>query len=483
MSFATLNSQIQGPGGHGDSVYPLGGFMTPGEVDDLNKALTIGSDRDPPGTFTAGDGFAFRVEDLDPLMRVSTFDSTNIVLWKMLVKQAAENTVVEWNETESYGDDGYEGFMGEGSLPEIQDSVVSRQYAFVKYLGVQGAVSHQSTLIKAAHGNLVARETNNKTNKLLELVERSLFYGNSALDPVQWDGFFTQMQNAITSGRVPASCLLDKRGAPLTVDDVEDVAADASSEPRWGRLTDLFCNPLVKSGLNKSQFPAGRTVVGVGSASGDIGGAFERINTSIGKINVHPDAFINFGRRPGVNGLGDPGRRPSTPILAVAPTTPVDAAARFNLASDAGDYTYSVVARNRFGASVPLNLGAVTVAAGDHVEFGIQASPGQQTLYFEIFRSSRNGTVVQLIQRIPNPNGAFTTVTITDRNEDLPGTTMALIVDWQPEVIDFKQLAPFMKIGLAQVDLNIRWVQCVYGTPRLGLPKKVQLVKNIGRAA
>ena len=35
------------------------------DVDDLNKALTAGQDINPPGSFTAGDGFALRVESLE----------------------------------------------------------------------------------------------------------------------------------------------------------------------------------------------------------------------------------------------------------------------------------------------------------------------------------------------------------------------------------------------------------------------------------
>lgn len=481
--FAQLNQILAG----GFQGLPLNGTLSQQELGDLMKALTVGADRDPPASYAAGDGFAFRTEDLDPLARTSTYSADEIVLWKMLQKTAAENTVVEWNDVESYGEDGYDGFMGEGSLPELMDSVVSRQFAFVKYLGIQGAVSHQATTVKAAGGNLIAQETERKMLKLLELTERSLFYGSSALDAGQWDGYFTQIQNAVTAGRAPSSVITDLRGLPLTITDIENMAADAASEPRYGRLSDAFFNPKVKSNLNASQFPAMRSQQGVNSGpGGSLGGQFRDVQTSVGSVNIHSDSFIHFGRRASATGLGDAARRPSTPILAVAPTSPVDATAQF-IATDAGDYTYSVVARNRFGASVPLSIGSVTVVAGDHVEFGIQAAPGQPTLYFEVFRSTRNGgaSTVQLIARIANPSagGGFSTVTVIDRNADLPGTSMGMVVDWKPTVLNFKQLAPFMKIMLGQMDLNIRWVQCVYGTPVLFLPKKVQLVKNIGLAA
>jgi len=41
------------------------GQSTQADVDDLNKALAAGQDINPPGSFTAGDGFALRVESLE----------------------------------------------------------------------------------------------------------------------------------------------------------------------------------------------------------------------------------------------------------------------------------------------------------------------------------------------------------------------------------------------------------------------------------
>lgn len=481
LGFNTINDFL---GGGGYSGLPFGGSLSPEEVGELVKALNVGSDRDPPSTFQPGDGFAFRVEDLDPLMRVSTFDMTNIVMWKLLQKMAAENTVVEWNDRQQYGVDGLDGFMPDGGLPEQMDGTVARNYAFVKFLGVQAAITHGSTLVKSANGNLVAQETQAKMMMLLSLVEKHLMYASSALDPTQWDGFFTQMTNAVTAGKAPATQIKDMRGKNITVEDVEEGAGLTASEPNYGRLTDMFCNPMVKSDISASVLPANRGIQGGTSANGAIGGKFERIDTTIGEVNVHPDAFINFGRHWSSTGLGDPIRRPPTPSLSVAPSTPSDGASLFG-PSDAGTYTYSVVARNRFGASPPLAISGVTPASGQSVNFSIAAMPGNPTFFFEIYRSTKNGTTALegLIARIPNPNQGFGAVAFVDENFDLPNTSSALAVQWEPSIINFRQLLPVMKIALAQIDLNVRWVQAIYGVPILYIPKRAYMFKNIGRAA
>lgn len=456
---------------------PLMGGSSPEELGNLMKALAVGADRDPPATFNPGDGFAFRVEDLDPLLRTTTYTMKNIVLWKLLQKMGAENTVVEYNLQDSYGVDGFDGFIQDGGLPEQMDSTYRRAYAFVKFIGIQGAITHGSTMVRSAHGNLVSIETQAKTMKLLELVERSLYVGDSTLDPVQWDGFFTQMRASAAA----ATNIKDKRGQPLTVEDFDDAGALVTAEPNYGLLTDVFMNPLSKADMVKGLLPGNRGMQGLLSNAGAVGGTFDRVATSVGDILTHTDAFISHGRAAVAAGLGDAARRPGTPTLTTAATSPVNAASLF-IASDTGNYIYQVVARNRFGSSVPLTLAALSVTAGDDGRFGITPAPGQPTAWFEIFRTPVNGAVgtARLILRVANTLG-FAETTVIDLNAELPGTTSAIAFQWDPTVAWFRQLAPLLKIALGVVDLNLRWAQVLYGVPILGIPTKTFMWKNIGR--
>ncbi len=476
--YSDINQFLSGPSGG----LSFGGQMSGGELQDLVKSLNLGSDRDPPASYEPGDGFAFRTEDLDPLLRVTTYTEENIVLWKMLQKMAAGNSVVEWNERESHGADGLDGFMVDGTLPEQMDGIISRNHAFVKFMGIQGAVTHGSTLQNTAHGELIGQETRSKVLKLLELVNRALYYGDSSLDSVQWDGYFKQMENAVASGRAPATQIKDVRGRALTIQDIEEGAGITYSEPNYRKLTTGLVNPMVKSDMNTGMAPFQRGQQGVGNTNGGIGQDFKHVVTSIGNVKLHCDPFIHFGRKPASAGLGNAANRPLPPTLTVAPTTPVDGASKFTAA---GDYYYTVVARNRYGASAPTVVGTVTVAAGDKVTFGIQGTPGNAATFYEVFRSPRNagaGTE-EMILRIPNPtSNPFATVTVDDFNENLPGTTQAIFFQWEPSVLNFRQLAPMMKVALGQIDLMLRWVQVLYGVPVLYQPKAAYLIKNIARA-
>ena len=65
------------------------GASTQNDVDDLNKALTSGQSINPPGSVTAGDGFALRVESLERTLKNVTFKMDHIRFWKNIPKLPA----------------------------------------------------------------------------------------------------------------------------------------------------------------------------------------------------------------------------------------------------------------------------------------------------------------------------------------------------------------------------------------------------------
>jgi len=62
------------------------GSATQGEVDALNKALEAGHSINAPGSLTAGDGFALRVESLERTLKNVTFRAEHLRLYKQIPK-------------------------------------------------------------------------------------------------------------------------------------------------------------------------------------------------------------------------------------------------------------------------------------------------------------------------------------------------------------------------------------------------------------
>jgi hypothetical protein len=455
----------------------LDGFGTASQKDvqDLRKALAAGQDINPPAV-TSGEGFPLRIESLERTLKVVTYRMDDVRLWKNITKLPAYNTVEEYNRLQEYGANDFGGFINEGDLPESDDSKYSREFTIIKYIGTTRSVTHVMSLVRPAHGPVIAQETVNGTAHLLKQIERALFFGNSTFVNQQWDGLL----KLITDG-APAANIIDLRGQPLSEDVLNDGALTVKTTPNYGRATDLYCADGAYSDLAKSFYPAERYPIPPGGwQDGMVGLSIRGFHSMVGPILFNPDVFIEYGSVANPSAVGDTAKRPSIPTEDAIPAAG-GAGSQF-IASDAGDYHYKVVAINRYGKSVPLQMtGPVTVAAGQNVTFSIGDGVPVATAY-EIYRSPKDGAIgTELLMETVARTGDPTV--ITDDNSDLPGMSQAFLIQQNIEFFSFKQLAPFVKIPLATIDTSIRWMQLLYGAPTVYAPGKSVIYKNVGRAA
>lgn len=455
------------------------GAATQSDVDELNKALKAGQSINPPGSVTAGDGFALRVESLERTLKNLTFRMEHVKLWKAISKMAAYNTVEEFNVLHSYGQNPDAGWIDEGDLPNEDDSSYERKFAVVKFVGTVRRVTHVMSLVRPAHQNVIAQETVNGTMHLLRIMEKSLFKARSDLSGLQFDGF-----EKLLLDNAPSTNIIDLRGKPLSEDALVDAALVISDAPNYGQATDLFCNPRVKADLCKTFFPKERYDLFEKKSDGLIGLDIAGFTSPAGDVRFQSDVFIDDGGGVPSTAIGDVTKIPATPTLSTGATSPTDPLGQFG-ADDAGDYYYRAVACNRYGKAAPLSIsgGAITVHAGDKVTFGLTPGSAVTVSWYEIYRTKKSGAAAtaRLILRVPNAAGAGEQI-INDYNKWLPATTTAYMFQQNAEAMSFKQLAPMVKIPLATVDSSIRWMQLLYGVPVVYAYGRHVLFTNVGRA-
>jgi hypothetical protein len=335
------------------------------------------------------------------------------------------------------------------------------------------------SLVRPAHGNVIAQETVNGTAWLLRQLERSLFFGDSSLIPEQFDGLYKQI---LAGAPNPTLNTLDLRGAPMTEDAINDGALIGKTEPNYGRMTDLYCADGAFSDLAKQFYPAERyNIPTAGWNQGMVGLNLQGMYSQFGPIKFNPDVFIQFGPKVGA-AVGNPSKIPSTPVQTVGLVAAPDLVNSKFTANDQGNYTYQITAINRYGRSAPLNLASnpVAVATGDRVTWtvGDGANPGTA---FEIYRTAKNeAAATAKLMKVVVRAGA--TTAMFDLNDDIPGTSKAFLIQQNLEFFSFKQLAPFVKIPLATIDTSVRWMQLLYGTLAVYAPGKAVIYKNVGRA-
>lgn len=450
------------------------GFGSPSqqEVTELRKALYAGSDVNNPGT-AAGEGFPLRTESLEAMLKNLTFEMDEIKLFKTISKVPATNTVEEFNRLVSYSRAGTRrfnmGFMTEGDLPEEEDTTYERVTVLIKYLGIVGRVTHVANTIRAAHGNVIAMETQARTMELLKNLENAIFFGDSSLLPEQFDG----LEKLITAG-APTN-VIDLRGGEIT----EEILNDSLLRIRdnFGVATDGYFGTGAFSDLAKQVYDRQRFQIA--PAPGTLGAQVNAFQGQNGKISLHDHIFIQEGQVALDAGLGRSDKRPLAPTISVAPAA-APGTGDF-VAADAGTYIYKVVAGNRYGLSTPVTSAGVAVAAGDVVTFTV-VDGGQDTAFYEIYRTPVGGAAAdaKLMTRVARTGASQV---ITDANADIPGTSKGFVLMQNQQSFSWAQLLPLTRIPLAAVDTSIRWAQVIYGAVKMYAPGKNVVFKNIGRAA
>lgn len=447
------------------------GIANPEEVANLRKALFAGQDVNDPGV-SPGQGFPLRTESLEATLKNLTFEMDEIKMFKSIPKVPASNTVEEFNRLLAYSRGGARqfdlGWMTEGDLPEEEDSTYQRVTVLIKFLGIVGRVTHVATVIRPAHGNVIAMETMNKTMMLLQQLENAVFFGDSSLLPEQFDGLF----KLISDGAVDN--VIDLRGGALTEELFNDFLLRIRDN--FGVATDAYFNTGPFGDVAKQVYDRQRFTVA--PEPGVLGATVKAFQGQHGRVNLHDSVFILPGGASVSAGLGTVSKRPLPPVITAGPTAAPDGLSQF-VTADAGVYIYQIVAGGRFGRSVPVTSSGVTVAAGDGVSITVQDG-GQGTSYYEVYRTRPGQPVADAKLAFKVPRTGATQV-IVDRNADIPGTSKGFVLMQNQRSFAWSQLLPMTRIPLAVVDTSIRWAQVIYGAIKMYTPAKNVVVKNIGR--
>lgn len=444
------------------------------EVEELQKALSISQDYGSNAPRDLTGGSALSVEDLDRTLKLVTHGLEHLRLWKDILKEKITQTAHQYNVQNSYGQE-ISPFFAMGGTPNNSDANYDREVIIVKYLGTQGSVEHDLTLIQAAHGPVVAREVKNKTIELLARNERSMFEADSSINSLEYDGVDKQMADKEQSAQYKStafagyetsgddSVIIDLR-ASLDEDILEDAGLRAVNN--FGMPMDMYLGTDIHSKFSRAFFAKQRVMAGATLTSG------QKVKEHNGTLDYRfKPSLFNRPRKAALAASISASGAPTTANLA----SPADAASKFDAAS-AGTYSYRVSAVFADGETTAAAEINGAVAAGDKVT--IEITYTGTPLYFNIFRAPVGTTVGhEFIGRVkPVSSGAAHDV---DFNDKEPGSARAYLMMHDPDVFCWKQLGSMIKYDLAVTDTSYRWLQLLYGTPLIMAPRKNVIIENI----
>lgn len=473
------------------------GFMggqQAGEAE-LLKAMQAGQ---ITGRETADQGLTMeplKAESLERTLRLLEFRTKDIKLWNAIPKLTAYNTVEEFLQLASYGEQ-RGGFYREGELSNVEDSKYIRKAEHVKYMQITGEVTIQAQMVRS-FVDAMRKEVENKAMWILRLANTSLTKADSDIIPEEFNSIFKQHASigAGTGFLYPnfeayynSGTVIDLRGKSLKQDHVEDGAVRVDAH--YGDVDSLYAPTNVISSLAKDYFGDQRILLNGSALEGTIGVRPKVIATTIGDVALMSDKMM---------GADKPKTALSQSTSTLAPTAPTSVAVALTAdplvkyqTGEFGNVYYAVSALNRFGESNLTVFGtAVTLAAGQRPDITITPGAGPNPIdgyviyrtkvtsagsptgleFFPIFKVSVANVVAGL-------NGAGAGV-IGDRGYFLPGMEQAFTTQMVDDVLAFKQLAPLSKLDLGVQTMARRFISFMFGTPQLYVPKKLVRYINV----
>lgn len=449
-----------------------------------------------PGSLVGGP--AMQLESIDGVLKSVTYDAKNLVFWPSIPQDKANSLVEQYVRTNAYGSGGTP-YIPEAGSPQMEDTELDRHAMKVVFFATRRGVSIASTLVKQNFGGDVeGREAQNGTLWLLEKLERELYKGLSdfsnmgAFDgaigaiPVKLqnlnlagieqqirvgDQDYTAIAKAFDGYGGNNTVVKNMLGQTIQEGDLQDeanVLVENFSNP-----TEFHTEPKVLSNFIKTFYPKER-VNTMGIQDGKAGYIVNTMVTTAGPIALKANIFLKSKQGP--KSVADRSGVPGVCASAVA-TAHTDGTTLMK----AGPCVYEIAACNEQGESAATVVASsVSIANdGDYMTVAIgQPSSGPTPTHYAVYRSSSVSIPRQFVGYVARTGS---TTTFTDKGGKIEGGSTAYMFDMRNEILVWKQLAPMMKLALAQVSMAKEFILWLAGCAIVFAPRKLGILDNIGR--
>lgn len=453
----------------------------------FSKAGSVGY-QTPAGLSGTTNLSALVPQSIESQLAIATFTTEQLVFWPALPKRPVANTLHEYNIVKEHGLD-LDPFMAEGAAGTVNSSEYERAAVRIKYLAERREVTDVATMVGLIgdNTNAIAEETERGTLRLMGKLEKMLFFADSSLSSLHFDGVFKQVESKA------AGNVTDLEGKDVTPQLLQGILGQMCGAPLFGRPDCIYVESRVHASLiaqtvafgRHDQVKAGETGITFGTNELFIMGPY-------GKVPIKMAPFLYTAEK--APSAASSATAPVAPVISVGtpPVTPADAASKFKVA-DAGDYIYKFVGFGDAGYCTPIVSDPISVLAGDKVVIEIHDAAktvdGDNKIsaagvrYYKVYRSDKDGdesTCKFLKDLTCNELGTASDTQFTDKNLDKPNTSKILITQHTPDVIQFVRLLDFLRRPLAEVATKKPFLLMLFGALIVKVPTKCWVVKNVG---
>jgi hypothetical protein len=436
-------------------------------LNSLVKALEAGSYNAAPQDLVQG--AALQTEDLSKTMYVTTFGNEHIKLQKGMKSESCKSLLAQFNRQLSYGEFGGSA-VTEGEIGQEETSDYRRIVVPMAFYASMRKVTLQATLVATVDGTAPeTRAAEDSAMKIAGDIEFDCFRGmadfsNAGVfdgNPLaisampNMHGFDLQVrqsdgqlnaQDAMFAEYGSSQSVVLPVGGNLTQDIVED--ASLRSHLGFGDANMLYTSPTTVSAYNKIVFGKERIIL-AGSAQESTGGQLRKQYTAYGTPEVEGTNFLR-----GKYQAQGPRNTSGAPIAPTCPTTGTSTTVAGVVTAfvATNTYTYRFTAVNEIGESPYSVEDVVTVSTtGDAIEVVITTGGGS-VRHYNAYRTAvggAKGTERYIGRVVASTSG--TTTTFFDLGNKNPAFVTGFLT--QKDTYAMKELAPFSRVKLAQVQL------------------------------
>ena len=449
-------------------------------------------------------------QSIQPVLTNFDFTRNHIWFWDQLNKVQVTNPLHEYSSIRKHGSESLDPFFPQGRVGALSEATYARSVIRVKYMMEYVQLTDVAAMLTTVVNTpLLAVRTQSATLALMKRIELSLFWADSSVNPLAFDGLYAAIKNANNSldpatNGIGVQTYFDNRGGELSVAELNYHLGMMVAAPRYGNPTHILCTPRQYQAFRNQVLPISRVQLGTTDSTNLTVGP-DGMLYAVGLNQNVPIVPVTFLEPP--RGLTTASAGDAPPALGTLTQT-LDGAATTGLWSTddvAKDIYVSIVAVGDGGhssASTPwlgsdstgtpgtdkLNANSdvlkITVNDSSAPEVGQDNSLIYYRAYVAMVApgatpSANDYYWVGDVKRGGSP-GARTATEIVFDNSRIPGTAPVYIVELTPEVMQFTQLLDFTRRAITiHKTTTIQFALMLFGSYTLMVPHRNLIIDNV----
>lgn len=388
-------------------------------------------------------GAALSMQSLDKVYVATVSSDKDFKFLKAVPRRTINQVMAEYNKNTSHGGGWYRtSYIGQSDEPSFHDAELERLYDEVNYIA-EGYAFNKVVDTQQSVNDPELIQSNSALKRGMENQCRNFWFGDKSINKYAQNGYYAALKN------YGSEFVSDARGQLVEIDEMKDKSARIRTR-YMGLTNEAWMHPGTKSLYDQwfDDRSAGRTIQNDSQNPGqtslsNIVRAVEDSNAKDERIVLQTDIWMDrhdwsVPMRRNDNGVYVEGptsdtESPATPTLAVAalPATP---GSKFT-GTYVGAYDYRVCAGtlrhwSQASALSPATNINIPVGAGSELTITPGPSGSPSETRYAIFRTTAPGSgLIRYMIEIPRNSSGPTTV-FQDLNDDLPGTGIFVLGDF-----------------------------------------------------